>query len=280
MFGQSSQQTTGFGGFGSTTGASGTGGGHQRSNTSLFTPAASSQPSTGLFGASTSTAPATSTAITTTPSFGGFGTSTTGNTTANSTTGFGFGNTGNSTTTTSTSAAPATGGLFGNTTSTTGAKPSFGGFGTTTNTSAQAGGLKFGTNTTQQPTGGLFGSTTGGQQQQQTSSLFGGAQQQQQQQQQQSDSLLSLRTSFPDTNVPHFIVKPDKVTRTSIPPSLFNKDDQTTTTKLQQDISTATTARSTSAKAFGAPRTTLPGFLTSATAPVNVCLPKEKKSYG
>ncbi|KAG2221329.1 hypothetical protein INT45_014013 [Circinella minor] len=274
MFGQPSQQTTGFGGFGSTTGATGTGGGHQRSNTSLFAPAASNQPSTGLFGASTSTAPTTSTAPSATSSFGGFGTNATGNTT-NPTTGFSFGNTGNTTTTT-TSTAPTTGGLFGNTTSTTGTKPSFGGFGTTTNTSGQTGGLKFGTNTTQQPSGGLFGSTTGQQQQQQTLSLFGGAQQQQQQ---QSDSLLSLRTSFPDTNVPHFIVKPDKVTRTSIPPSLFNKDDQTTTTKIQQDISTATTTRSTSAKAFGAPRTTLPGFLTSATAPVNATKPGQKRVF-
>ncbi|KAI8137646.1 hypothetical protein BJV82DRAFT_336647 [Fennellomyces sp. T-0311] len=248
MFGQTPQTTNTFGGgFGS----GGSGSGHQRTTTSLFAPA-SGTPSTGLFGSTSApTSTASTTALGGTSTFGGnagFGSTTSG-----------FG----SNTTATTSTAGGTG-LFGSTTSAAGTSNptstfSFGNTNTTGNTSfGGTSGFKLGGTTTTQPAFGTKPAFGG------TSSLFGNQQQTQQQQQQQPDSLLSLHASFPDTNVPHFIVKPDKVTRTAIPPSLFNKNDQSTKAVQHEVMATTTT------KAYGEQRSVLPGFLTSATAPVSV----------
>ncbi|KAI9314481.1 hypothetical protein BX666DRAFT_1879529 [Dichotomocladium elegans] len=97
---------------------------------------------------------------------------------------------------------------------------------------------------------------------------FGQPQQQQQpalntnttqlpQAQAQSQPLLSLQSVFPDTNVPHFIVTPDKVTRTSMPKLLSNANTKTRD-RVEEYPATASLS-------FGAKRTVLPRFLTAVT---------------
>ncbi|ORY98000.1 hypothetical protein BCR43DRAFT_563331 [Syncephalastrum racemosum] len=210
-FGQSSSTTTPSFGQSNPTG-------HQRSNTTLFTPA------------STSTTPSL---------FGG------------------------ATQQTSTSQAPSSTFSFGNATNTTGTGSIFNKPATATgSTSTQGTGLGFGGFGSS--LGGLNTSNTAQPQSTFSSSLFGGQQQQQQQQQQQNQTtgpLLSFSTCFPDTNVPHFVVKPDTVTRTSLPPAFFIGESAKTRVEVEQEEDTP------KPWAISGDRAVLPRYLTLDTIP-------------
>ncbi|ORZ05098.1 hypothetical protein BCR42DRAFT_183137 [Absidia repens] len=212
MFGQSSQTTGIFGNSATTAPATATPGGfgHQRNTTSLFTPATGTT-STALF-SSNAAAPTTSAPASTTSLFGSTATN------ANQGTSFSFGNT--ATQQQQQQQQPQTQSLFGSTANKTNQGTSFS-FGNATAQAQQPQQQKslFGTNTT-------TATTT-----QQQPSLFGAPQQQQQQQQQQQgSSLLSLQAAFPDTNVPYFTIRPDGINRTTFPSNFFLGESSSSST--------------------------------------------------
>ncbi|KAI8082342.1 hypothetical protein BDF21DRAFT_260696 [Thamnidium elegans] len=102
-------------------------------------------------------------------------------------------------------------------------------------------------------------------------------QQQQQQQQQEGTSYLSLDTCFPDNKVPHFVVTPNRITRTTVPANFFHGNDiRESYTSTKSELNN-TEPLSTSG--FNERITTLPSYLIAVDNTSSVSIPKKNECY-